>query len=415
MKRAQSQAPGPERDALFAAARARFPGTAEGVYLNVAARGLLSRDVRAELERYLDQRMLGGGDKPAMFAQVERVRERFAQLVGADADEIALSKNVSEGLNALAAALPWQAGDNVVLCPELEHPNNVYLWRNLERRLGVEVRTVAGRDGHIPVDRLLAAVDGRTRVVTASSVTFAPGFRTELEPLGRACRERGIFLLVDAAQSVGILHTDLSRAPVDGLAVSTQKGLLGLYGMGFVYCRRAWAERLTPAYLSRFGVDLGDSHEAALGGTDYRLMPAARRFDLGNYNFAAAAAAEVSLGLLLELGSEAIEAHSVGLAHQLAAGMAELGLPVAGGPPGPHAPYLANIVSVGAMGGGHDATDDPAMQALYEHLTAEGVTLSIRRGVLRFSFHLYNNATDVERVLALAGAWRRSQPGARTA
>ena len=85
-----------------------------------------------------------------------------------------------------------------------------------------------------------------------STVTFAPGFRTDVAALGRLCRERDVLLLVDAAQSAGVLHTDVQRSGIDAFAVSTQKGLLGLYGMGFLYCRRAWAERLEPAYLARF-------------------------------------------------------------------------------------------------------------------------------------------------------------------
>ncbi len=191
-------------------------------------------------------------------------------------DEIAFTKNVSEGLNMVATALPWQAGDNVVVCPELEHPNNVYCWLNL-RRHGVNVRTVQARDGHLPVDDMAQRIDDRTRAVTASTVTFAPGFRTDIDALGRICRDRGMFFLVDAAQSCGVLHTDVAASHIDGLAVSTQKGLLGLYGMGFLYCRREWAEQMQPAYLARFGVDLGDAHEASLGSDAYKLMPGARR------------------------------------------------------------------------------------------------------------------------------------------
>ncbi len=82
---------------------------------------------------------------------------------------------------------------------------------------------------------------------------------------------------------------------IDALAVSTQKGLLGLYGMGFLYCRQAWADQMQPAYLARFGVDLGDAHEAAIGSDFYTLMPAARRFDLGNYHFLGCAAANASM------------------------------------------------------------------------------------------------------------------------
>ena len=122
-----------------------------------------------------------------------------------------------------------------------------------------------------------------------------------MAPLGAACRERGIFFLVDAVQSVGIIDTNVKNLNIDGLAVSTQKGLLGLYGMGLMYCRREWANKLTPVYLARCGVNLGGGmHEAALGSANYELMPGARRFDLGNYNYvgsAAAAESRVSLSV----------------------------------------------------------------------------------------------------------------------
>jgi cysteine desulfurase / selenocysteine lyase len=73
---------------------------------------------------------------------------------------------------------------------------------------------------------------------------------------------------------------------------------------------------------------------------------------------------------------------------------------VVGGEPGP---ATASIVSVGAIGEGqHDTVDDPAMAALHDHLMANGVNLSIRRGILRFSLHLYNDASDVARVIELA-------------
>lgn len=389
---------GPQEAGTIARARANYPALERWTYLDVAGRGVLSRAARAALDAHLDERMMDGADKPRFFELIERTRGRFARLINAAPDEVAFTKNISEGLNMIATAFHWRRGDNVILCPELEHPNNVYPWLNL-RRYGLEVRTVEPRDGHIPVERIVSGIDGGTRLVTVSTVTFAPGFRTDVQALGRVCRERGVLLLVDAAQSVGVLHTDVGREPIGALAVSTSKGLLGLYGMGFLYCRRDWAERLAPAYLARFGVDLGDAHEATTGGYDYRLMPGARRFDLGNYNYAAAAAADASMGELLEIGIERIESHVTQLAHSLAQGFLDLGLPVAGGEPGPH---LAHIVSVGEVGkGGHYGTDDERFNRLYAHLTENRVKLSIRRGVLRFSLHLYNHRDDVARVLEL--------------
>jgi selenocysteine lyase/cysteine desulfurase len=366
--------------------------------MDVAARCIFPRCVRDAVDNHLDHRMLDGANKQKLFDLIADTRRLFAALIHAESDEIAFTKNVSEGLNMVAGSLDWQPGDNVVLCPELEHPNNIYPWLNLRRR-GVEIRAVPARAGAISVEDMLARVDSRTRILTVSSVTFAPGFRTDIESLGAACREHGIFFVVDAAQSVGVLATDVRRSCIDALSVSTQKGLLGLYGMGFLYCRREWAERMHPVYLARFGVDVAEKHEAAMGDFEFRLQPSARRFDLGNYNFLAAAASNAALQYLHKWGTAALETYVLDLAHRLAGGMLEIGLPVCGGVPGPH---LAHIVSVGELGsGGHDSTENRRFAALYEHLTENQVRLSIRRGILRFSLHLYNTFRDVERVLDL--------------
>jgi cysteine desulfurase / selenocysteine lyase len=396
----------PVEELALTGARSHFPALERWTYMDISGRSVLSREVRAAIDAHLDDRMLNGAaDKAQYFDLVERTRARFAQLIGAAAEEITYTKNISEGLNMIATGMPWCPGDNVVLCAELEHPNNVYAWLNL-RRVGVDVRVVPQRDGHIPVDALVARMDARTRLATVSTVTFAPGFRTDVDALGEVCRKRDVLLLVDAAQSVGILHTDVSASNIDALAVSSSKGLLGLYGLGFMYCRREWAERLQPAYLARFGVDLGDAHEASIGGYDFQLASGARRFDLGNFNFLATAAVDASMQQLLAWGTRNIERHVVTLSHALARGFLDLGLPVAGGEPGPH---LAQIVTVGHMSADQYATGDDLYNKLYAHLVDNRVKLSIRRGMLRFSLHVYNSMEDVARVLELTRTFLESR------
>jgi cysteine desulfurase/selenocysteine lyase len=382
--------------------RAMYPGALSQIYLDVAGRGLVGTPVRTAIERHLDMRMLGG-DKPAMFALVERTRASFARLINAHPDEVAYTKNISEGLNIVATAIDWKPGDNVVLCADLEHANNVYVWLNVARRFGVEVRTIPMRGGACPVHEMSAAVDARTRIATVCAVSFAPGFRADLAPLSEACRRHDALLLVDGAQSAGLVDTDVDHPGIDAFAVSTQKGLLALYGMGFLYVRRRWAERLAPMSLARFGVDLGEKGEAALGDFDFRLMPGARRFDLGNYNFIGAAAAEASMDLLHRVGMAEVEAHNTTLAVRLAEGLQALGLPLIGEPRGPQ---RSQIVMIGALGEGHDAADDGKMQSLYEYLSDHGVKLSVRRGALRFSIHVYNDDSDIERVLELCRSWQ---------
>ncbi len=386
-------------------ARGHFPGAKRNIYMNVSVRGLLSTPVREAVGAYLDEHLSGEWDKQALFDTVESARQRFATMVNSSQDEIALTKNASDALNMIAAALLWEKGDNLIFCPELEHPNNVYPWVNVGQRYGVEVRTVEPDDGRLPIERLIELIDDRTRLVTVSTVTFAPGFITDVAPLAQACRERNVFCIVDAAQSVGVLHTDVDQLGADALAVATQKGLLAFYGMGFLYCRREWADQLGPAYLARFGVAVGgDAHETAMNLEDLRLADGARRFDLGNFNYLGATAADASMRLLLGIGTRDIETHVRALAARLATGLLELELPVAGGSPGPH---LGHIVAVGHSGGGrHDTADDPAMNSLYDHLSANRVKLAIRRGILRFSLHVYNNEDDVDRVVQLAREWR---------
>lgn len=400
----------------LAEARALFPGAARRPYFDVAVRSLLAAPVRAAVDRFLDAAMDGGPDKETLFGLVERGRERFARWIGADPDEVAWTRNVTDGLNLFLGSLDWRAGDEVVFCPELEHPANVLPWRNLAARRGVRLVAVPAEpeSGRLPSERLAEAVTPRTRVIAAATVSFAPGFRTDLAPLREAKRASGALLVLDAAQSVGVLRTAVRESGADVLAAATYKGLAAFHGTGFLYCRREVAESLAPAALGRFGISNGDAGETEIPERGLPYAPGARRFDLGNYNYPGAVAAERALELLGEFGAAAIEAHAVGLAGELAAGLAALGLPVAGGARdsggGERAPSgRTHLVAVGSPGrGGHGSAEDPRLNALHDRLRGAGVGLSVRRGVLRFSCHLWNDRSDVERVLEVAADFVRS-------
>ena len=185
-----------ERAAIerFGAIRGNFPGASDSPYMDVSARSLLYSGARVALERYLDANGAGRLNKSEMFAAVERTRSLYAQLIGADPDEVAYTRNVTDGIATFAASLPWQNGDNVVVCEALEHPANVLPWYGLRPKFGIQVKTVAPARGHIPNEGIIAAIDGKTRVVSVSAVTFAPGFRFPLAALGAECRRRGVLL-----------------------------------------------------------------------------------------------------------------------------------------------------------------------------------------------------------------------------
>ena len=280
-----------------------FPVSEEKIYLSICDSTVLAQPVRAAVDRFLDQVMYWREERSTRDSVVEATRAKFAALIGGQEGDVAIVKNVSEGINAIATAFDWRPGDNVVLCASLEHPNNVIPWLHLKRR-GVEVRIVPPSDGAIDPQQIIANIDEHTRVVTCSSVTFAPGLRTDLAPIGRACRDRGVFFLVDAVQSVGILRLNVEVEFIDGLVVSTAKGLLGLYGMGFLYCRRHWAQRLVPAYLSRPAVDLPPDRYSEMASFKLEIRPDARRFEVGSVDYASCYAADAALDLIFSIGPD---------------------------------------------------------------------------------------------------------------
>jgi cysteine desulfurase/selenocysteine lyase len=381
----------------IAAVREQFPGTRKWIYLETSARGLLPLGARDAMLRYFDGHMYEGGDKASMFEAIERVREKFARLIHAHPDEIAIVKNVSEGINAIVTSLPWQRGDNAVICTEIEHPNSVYALYNVRDRYGVEVRNVAPTAEYAnPVRGIADAIDAKTRLVIVSSVTFTTGTRSDLDAIGHLCRSRGVLLLVDGAQSVGSLEYDARTTPVDAMTVAASKYLCGPYGLGFLYVRRERAETMQPGSLARYGVDLGDAHEGEQGSTAYRLMPGAKRFDVGSYNYAGANAVEVSLDLLAGIGVSAIEKHVLRLARLLTEALCELRLPVLSGRSAAH---FSQIVLIGRPV--PDAATEALVQNLHDYLLTNGVKASLRHGRLRFSFHFYNTEQEVNQVVAL--------------
>jgi selenocysteine lyase/cysteine desulfurase len=396
----------------FEAFREGFPAVKAKTYLSICDKMILHDSVRAAVSEFLDHLAMASADRVKHEERVLTARSKFAALMNVAPATIAATRNVSDGTNSIASAMPWKDGDNVILTAEAEHPNNVYPWLR-QRERGVALRIVdALPDGAIDVDGLIAAIDGKTRLVSVASATFAPGHRTDLEKLGQACRKKDVFLLVDGVQTAGILHHDFTSELVDGFATSTSKGLLGLYGFGFLYVSPQWIDRLEPAFLSRSGVVLKADDHSTMGAFDYEFKPDSRRFEVGSYNLAGAYAADASIDLLLRLGTRAIQARVLALGEKLNEGLRAIGMKVAVPANGPR---QSHIVTVGLLdAGGHGFSSDPAMRPLSEHLKARNVMHTIRRGQLRFGLHGYNNEADIDFALDVAregfGLARRSVP-----
>ena len=390
----------PAEAASFARFREGFPALREKTYLSICDKMILHDDVRASIDVFLDHLAVASANRTEHEVKVFEARTKFARLINVPVETIAATRNVSDGTNSFAWAMPWREGDNVVVTAETEHPNNVYPWLRLRQR-GIEVRVVSARpNGSIDVDGMIAAIDGKTRLMAAASVTFAPGHRTDLWRLGETCRKRDVFLLVDGVQSAGILKHDLSAEPIDGFVTSTSKGLLGLYGFGFLYAAPKWLDRLEPAYLSRASIVQQTDDHSTMGGFDYQLQPDSRRFEVGSFNLAGAYAADSSLQLLHELGADRVEKRVLSLAALLHEGLSAAGISPAVPGSGPEQSHILTLGELDA--GGHGFSSDPLIEPLSRHLNVCKVSHTIRRGQLRMGIHAYNNEQDIEHTVSCA-------------
>jgi selenocysteine lyase/cysteine desulfurase len=317
-------------------------------------------------------------------------RAAVARLIGADPAEVALTPNTSYGINMAAQTLPLAPGDEILL-PDGEFPANVYPWL-LQRARGVAVEIIPRRPNGWPdEDRLLERLSGpRVRALAISWVQFASGYRVDLPRLAAACRERGVWLVLDAIQGVGQLPLDLAATPVDVVACGGQKWLLSPWGSGFLYVRRDRIPELVPRFTGWLAFR-GTDDLSRLTDYDPTFHDDARRFELVSLPYQDVAGLTESLRLLSDVGVERIAAHLEDLRAPLLAA-ADRGLVRVASPTEP--PHDSAIWCV----------QTPDVARAYQRLRAERITCSVREGALRLSPHFYNTVDEVERAVALLGA-----------
>ena len=237
---------------------------------------------------------------------VESARRNIAQLIHSDASEIAFVKNTTEGIGIIASGYPFMPDENVIVVDQ-EHPANLFAWLNL-RNKGVEVKIVKTRDFDIRIKDIEDHIDQHTRAISISAVQYATGVYTDLEKLGRICRDNGLLLVVDGIQAVGRLDIDVKKMNIDYLACGGHKGLLGTLGAGFVYCSASLVKDVIPPYAcyQSTKTDLKSSATASnLASLDWHQD--ARRFESGNPNYAGIAAMNAGAKFINELGIESIQ------------------------------------------------------------------------------------------------------------
>ena len=365
--------------------RASFPVFERYTYLNHSSTAPLSVHVQRAVAESAALQADGSEGSARLKERIDPLKAKIARLINASPEEIALTRNTTEGLNIVASGLLWNEGENVVT-DDMEFPANVYPWLNQESRYGVRTRLVPARRGKVLVDDLMAACDARTRLITVSFVQFSNGYRVDLERLGAACRERGISLCVDAIQGLGPVDLDVRRCHIDFLAAGAHKWMLGPMGIGFLYIRRDLQAHLWPAYVSHFGV-----FQSPESMTRYELTfrHTAEKFEGGLPNYAGIFGFDAGLSLLYDVGLNAIRDRVMMLTDHLCEHVSRRGCRVLS-----HRGADERSGTVAFVSEREPAKDTAA------RLADAGVVVSLREGAVRVAPHFYNTVEDIDRLLA---------------
>ena len=367
------------------AIRSLFPVTETYVYLNHAAVSPLSTRVRDAMNHLVNDVTLNGSVNYYDWLDTyERARASAARLVNARPHEIAFMRNTSEALSTVANGLAWRAGDNIVT-NNVEFPANVYPWMRVAEKHNVTIKRAVERDGRIDPDELLALVDERTRVVAISWVQFSSGFRSDLQRIGRFCRERGVLFVVDAIQGLGGLQMDVERDAVDAFAADAHKYLLGPEGIAVMYISERVLDQIEPTVVGWTSVKHWEDY------LDYQLdyRDGALRFECGTLNTAGVYGVGAALDLFLEVGPDTLERYLLGLSDDLAEQLRAKGYGVVG-------PRRAGETS-GIVCCTHPR-HTPA--SLYHSLLKQKIVTAPRVGRLRVSAHFYNTREEMDALVA---------------
>ena len=360
--------------------RAEFPVTKSYIYMNHAGVAPISSRVRDAMMGFVEDATVNGAVNVETWVETaEMCRSVAAQLINADSTEIAFMKNTTQGILIAANGIDWREGDNVVTTA-VEFPANVYPWWSLKERYGVETRMAPEREGRIHLDDIVAAIDERTRVVTISHVEFASGYRNDIKTLGKICRERDIWFVVDAIQSLGAIEVDVKSSYVDILAADGHKWLLAPEGAAIFYCADEKRERLINTNVGWSSV----VNPRDFLNYDLTQKPDATRFEEGSYNSVGLYGLNAAIELLLEVGVSTIETHILQLTIALIEGLESKGYRVIT----PKADSeRAGIVVF--------ESDQHTPIELYELLHEQKIITAERGSGLRVSPHFYNTESEI--------------------
>ncbi len=258
--------------------RKHFRVLDRAAYLNFGAQGLVPGPAREAMQAAYDQLDQDAPftfpGKVAVLQRATEARQALASELGAPPETIALLNSTSTGCNIVLWGLPWRKGDRIVLGNH-EYPGVTAAVRAVAERcdLTVDSWSVDGEPEEA-LDRLKGLLRPETRLLVVSHIAWDTGKTLPLAEAVALCRERGVRVLADGAQSAGAMPLDLTALGADYYAFSGQKWLCGPEGTGGLYIRPDALASLRPTFVGPHGLRYGSDGEPT------GFHPDSRRFEV---------------------------------------------------------------------------------------------------------------------------------------
>ena len=250
----------------------------------------------------------------AMDSLRHKAYDEAAKLLNADPEEIALVESTSHGLNIAAQGIELQDGDNIITT-NLEFIQVALPWCVMRKDKNIDIRVCKTEDNRFTAKDCAALVDDKTKLIVMSTLEWCNGWQTDLKELGDYCKEKGVYLVVDAVQQLGVTKIDTKACHIDILTAGGHKWLNSPYGTGVLYVKRETLPQLKQSYAGYLNTTVPEGgwgayweNPAAPSVNNWTFDNTARKFEIGGTsNYTGAIALGESLALVNEIGIENIE------------------------------------------------------------------------------------------------------------
>jgi selenocysteine lyase/cysteine desulfurase len=379
----------PNDERFWSFVREQFPLTRERVYLNTGGLGASPYAVIDAVVSRLNEleRISETGHSEQLWSSV---KQKAATLLGCDAEEIAYTRNATEGINIVCNGLPLKRNDEVITTTH-EHVGNAVPWLARQKRDGIVIKLFepSTKSALENLDRLERLISKRTRVISVPHATTTTGQILPVKEIAALAKAKNLWFFIDGAQTAGMLNFNLHEIGGDAYATSGHKWLLGPKGTGLLYVRK---DMLDTIQALEVGAYSDKSHDLRTG--ELTLHPTAQRYEYGTVSTPIFAGLGTAIDFLMKIGMENVWARDAALSTAFHNGLQE-------------------IPSVEILSPPHPA-ERSAMIAFkmknieylkLQSFLAEKYKLRTRGvgeggvNALRISWHIYNSFEEVNRVL----------------